>query len=91
MIMCLGVPGKLTEIYESGGLRMGKVDFGGVTREACLEYLPESQVGEYVVVHVGFAISLLSEEEAAATLAVLREISDIEAELGVEPATGTQA
>jgi hydrogenase expression/formation protein HypC len=70
---------------------MGKVDFGGVTREACLEYLPESQVGEYVVVHVGFAISLLSEEEAAATLAVLREISDIEAELGVEPATGTQA
>jgi hydrogenase expression/formation protein HypC len=90
MIMCLGVPGKLTEIYESGGLRMGKVDFGGVTREACLEYLPESQVGEYVVVHVGFAISLLSEEEAAATLAVLREISDIEAELGVEPATGTQ-
>ena len=89
--MCLGVPGKLTEIYESGGLRMGKVDFGGVTREACLEYLPESQVGEYVVVHVGFAISLLSEEEAAATLAVLREISDIEAELGVELATGTQA
>jgi hydrogenase expression/formation protein HypC len=82
--MCLGVPGKITEIYESGGLRMGKIDFGGITREACLEYLPETQVGDYVVVHVGFAISALSEEEAAATLDTLREISNIEQELGVE-------
>lgn len=83
--MCLGVPGKLTEIYEAGGLRMAKVDFGGVCREACLEYVPEAEVGDYVVVHVGFAISLLSEEEAAATLEVLKEISDIEEELGPEP------
>jgi hydrogenase expression/formation protein HypC len=82
--MCLGVPGKITEIYESGGLRMGKIDFGGITREACLEYLPETQVGDYVVVHVGFAISALSEEEAQATLDTLREISNIEQELGVE-------
>lgn len=87
--MCLGVPGKLTEIYESGGLRMAKVDFGGVSREACLEYVPEAQVGDYVVVHVGFAISLLSEEEADATLAVLKEISDIEAELGPEQESPT--
>lgn len=87
--MCLGVPGKLTEIYETNGLRMGKVDFGGVFREACLEYLPEVKVGEYVIIHVGFAISRLSEQEAAETLAVLRQISDINAELGIEPITGT--
>ncbi len=62
--MCLGVPGKITEIYTAGGLRMGKVDFGGVVREACLEYVPEAEVGNYTVIHVGFAISLLSEEEA---------------------------
>jgi hydrogenase expression/formation protein HypC len=84
--MCLGVPGKLTMIYEANGLRMGKVDFGGVVREACLEYLPKVKVGEYVIIHVGFAISQLSEQEAAETLAVLKEISDINAELGVPPA-----
>ena len=86
--MCLGVPGKITEVYESGGLRMGKIDFGGITREACLEYLPETEVGDYVVVHVGFAISALSEAEAAATLDVLREISNIEQELGIEGQDG---
>ena len=73
-------------IYEANGLRMGKVDFGGVVREACLEYLPKVKVGEYVIIHVGFAISQLSEQEAAETLAVLKEISDINAELGVPPA-----
>ena len=83
--MCLGVPGKITEIFEMEGLRMGKVDFGGVVREACLEYVPEAQQGEYVVVHVGFAISLLSEEEAQETLEMLREIIDIEDEVGPEP------
>ena len=83
--MCLGVPGKITEIFEMEGLKMGKVDFGGVVREACLEYVPEAQPGEYVVVHVGFAISLLSEEEAQETLEMLREIIDIEDEVGPEP------
>jgi hydrogenase expression/formation protein HypC len=82
--MCLGVPGKIIEIYDSDGLMMGKVDFGGAVREACLEYLPDIQVGEYVVVHVGFAISAVSEEDAQETLALLQEISDIEAELGPE-------
>jgi hydrogenase expression/formation protein HypC len=81
--MCLGVPGKIVEIYEAGGLRMGKVDFGGVTRETCLAYVPDLQVGDYTVVHVGFAISRLSEEEAQATLAVLREMGDLEEELGL--------
>jgi hydrogenase expression/formation protein HypC len=82
--MCLGVPGKILEIYEGESLKMGKVDFGGVVREACLEYVPEAQVGDYAVVHVGFAISLVSEEEAQATLEMLREIIDFEDELGPE-------
>jgi hydrogenase expression/formation protein HypC len=83
--MCLGVPGKIVELYEQNGLHMGKVDFGGVFREACLDYLPQAEVGNYVVIHVGFAISLLSEREAAETLAALREVSDINAELGLQP------
>ncbi len=82
--MCLGIPGKITSIYETDGLRMGKIDFGGVQREACLDYVPEAEVGEYVVVHVGFAISRLSEEEAQETLDLIREIMDIEEELGPE-------
>jgi len=84
--MCLGVPGKIIETYEANGLKMGKIDFGGVTREACLEYVPEAQIGEYTVIHVGFAISLLSEEEAQETLQLLREIANVEEELGIEPA-----
>jgi hydrogenase expression/formation protein HypC len=83
--MCLGVPGKITSLYEANGLPMGKIDFGGVLREACLAYVPEAQVGQYVVIHVGFAISLLSEEEAQETLALLREISDLGEELGPDP------
>jgi hydrogenase expression/formation protein HypC len=81
--MCLGVPGKIVEMYEAGGLPMGKVDFGGVTRETCLAYVPDLKVGDYTVVHVGFAISHLSEEEAQATLAILREMGDLEEELGL--------
>ena len=84
--MCLGVPGKIVEIFEQDGLKMARVDFGGVTRETCLEYVPEAKVGEYCIIHVGFALNLLSEEEAQETLALLREISDIEAELGPDPA-----
>ncbi len=72
--MCLGVPGKITDIYQAQGLRMAKVDFSGVTREACLEHVPEADVGDYVVVHVGFAISKLSEEEAQESIDLLREI-----------------
>ena len=87
--MCLGVPGKIVEIYDSGDLRMGKIDFGGVTREACLDFVPEAELGDYAVIHVGFAISLLSEQEAQETLDLLREISNIEEELGIEsPADG---
>jgi hydrogenase expression/formation protein HypC len=81
--MCLGIPGKIVEIYETNGLRMGKVDFGGVTREACLDYVPEAGVGDYTIIHVGFAISKISEEEAQETLQILREIADFEEELGM--------
>ncbi len=82
--MCLGVPGKVNEIYEANGLKMGKVDFGGVKREVCLEYVPEIEIGEYVIVHVGFAINQMSEEEAKETLDLLRQIISIEDEIGPE-------
>jgi hydrogenase expression/formation protein HypC len=83
--MCLAVPGKIIEIKESEGLQMAKVDFGGIFREACLDYVPEAKVGDYCVIHVGFAISLLSEQEAMETLELLKQISNIEEELGPEP------
>ena len=83
--MCLGVPGKIVGTYEKGGLHMAKVDFGGIFREACLEYVPEAQIGEYCIIHVGFAISVLSESEAMETLELLRQIGNIEEELGEEP------
>jgi hydrogenase expression/formation protein HypC len=80
--MCLGVPGKIIEKYEKGGLQMAKVDFGGVFREACLTYVPEALVGEYCIIHVGFAISILSESEAMETLDLLKQIGDLEEEIG---------
>ena len=82
--MCLGVPGKIVEKYEKGGLLMAKVDFGGVFREACLTYVPEAKIGEYCIIHVGFAISLLSEKEALETLDLLKQISNLEDEIGPE-------
>lgn len=84
--MCLGIPGKIIEIYEKDGLKMCNIDFGGVTREACLDFIPEAKVDEYALIHVGFAISLLSEEEAQATLDLIREIADFNEELGIESA-----
>lgn len=86
--MCLGVPGKIVEIYDAGGLRMGKVDFGGVTREACLSYVPDAQLGDYTVIHVGFAISRLSEQEAIASLETIREMVSLDQELEPEKAFG---
>ncbi|MBL8101950.1 MAG: HypC/HybG/HupF family hydrogenase formation chaperone [Anaerolineales bacterium] len=85
--MCLGVPGKIVETYKKDGLHMAKVDFGGIFREACLDYVPEAKVGEYCIIHVGFAISLLSESEALETLELLRQIGAIEEELGPETVT----
>lgn len=80
--MCLGVPGKIVETYEKGGLQMAKVDFGGVFREACLNYVPEAKIGEYCIIHVGFAISILSESEAQETLELLKQIGSFDEEIG---------
>jgi len=82
--MCLGVPGKIIEIYEHEGLRRCTIDFGGVQREACLDFVPEAEVGDYALIHVGFAISLVDEQEAQETLDLLREIASVEEELGLE-------
>ncbi len=77
--MCLGIPGRITEIYPSDGLDMGLVDFGGVRREVCLAYVAgEVEPGDYVVVHVGFAISRIDEEEARRTFELLREMSELD-------------
>ena len=75
--MCLGVPGKILEIQPTTlGVAMGKVGFGGVAKEVCLAYVPEAEVGDYVIVHAGFAISRLNEEEA---MEVFRLLSELEA------------
>ena len=75
--VCLGIPGKILESYDSQGLRMAKVQFGGIVREACLQYVPEAEAGDYVVVHVGFAISKVNEEEAARTYRLLEEMGQL--------------
>ena len=76
--MCLAVPGKIIEIETNADIRMGKVDFGGVVREVCLEAVPEVIIGSYVIVHAGFALSVLSEQEAQESLEAFRELDEIE-------------
>lgn len=85
--MCLGIPGKITEIYEANGMRMGKADFGGIAKEVCLAYLPDIEIGDYTIVHVGFAITKLDEEAAQESLALFREMGVLEEELGVDVGT----
>lgn len=80
--MCLGVPGRVVEIEHGSSPLMGKVDFGGVRREVCLEYVPEVKVGDYVIVHVGFAISRLDEDEAESVFRYLEEMEKISEQLG---------
>lgn len=80
--MCLAVPGKVESIFDKGPLRMGKVNFGGVVKEICLEYVPEISVGDYALVHVGFAISRVDEESAHETLKLFEEMGLLEEELG---------
>ena len=75
--MCLGVPGKVIEIYESNGMKMGKVDFVGVVRETCLAYVPEIELGDYTLIHVGFAISRIDEEEAAEIFSYIEQIGEL--------------
>ena len=85
--MCLGIPGKITDIYDKDTLKMGKLDFGGVTKEVCLTYVPEAQVGDYALIHVGFAISLMDEDEALETLKLIREVVAFSDEIGLEDST----
>ncbi|MEZ5285138.1 MAG: HypC/HybG/HupF family hydrogenase formation chaperone [Vicinamibacterales bacterium] len=80
--MCLAIPGRVDEIYESGGARMGRVNFGGIVKDVCLAYVPEIAVGDYTVVHVGFAITRLDEASALQTLDTFREMGLLEEELG---------
>ncbi|MGV8027178.1 MAG: HypC/HybG/HupF family hydrogenase formation chaperone [Anaerolineaceae bacterium] len=75
--MCLGVPGKILRIYEDNSIKMSEVDFNGVTMKVCLETTPQAKIGDYVIVHAGFAITLLEEDEALETLAMLDQISKL--------------
>lgn len=79
--MCLGIPGKILEISDATGIKMGKVDFGGVIKDVCLAYLPDIQTGDYAIVHVGFAITKLDEESAKESLALFEELGILEEEL----------
>lgn len=82
--MCLAVPGRVDQIYEEGGTRMGRVDFGGIVKEVCLEFVPEVEVGDYTIVHVGFALSKIDEAEARETLETFRAMGVLAEELGEE-------
>lgn len=78
--MCLAIPGKITELFEQNGLKMAKIDFGGASQNVCMETLPEAQIGQYAIVHAGFALNLLSPEEGVDTLNLLREAGILEEE-----------
>ncbi|WP_031517090.1 HypC/HybG/HupF family hydrogenase formation chaperone [Streptomyces sp. NRRL F-5123] len=80
--MCLAVPGRVLEIEDRDGTRMASVDFGGVVKEVCLEYLPDLEVGEYAIVHVGFALQRLDEESALRTLELFSELGMLQEEFG---------
>jgi hydrogenase expression/formation protein HypC len=82
--MCLAIPGKVEEITTEGGLRMGRVNFGGVVKKVCLDYVPEVEVGDYTIVHVGFALSKIDEETALKTLEDFRAMGVLDEELGSE-------
>lgn len=79
--MCLAIPGKVLEKQDRDGAPIGRVEFGGITREVRLDFVPDVQLGEYVIVHVGFALSKLDAEEAEKTLEMLREIGELEKEV----------
>ena len=75
--MCLAIPGRVLEIFDRKGLRMARVQFGGIQRDACLEYVPEAGVGSYVLVHVGLALSVVDEQEAARTYKLFEEMGQL--------------
>jgi hydrogenase expression/formation protein HypC len=79
--MCLAIPGKILSSDMSNGVRVGRVQFGGITREACLDFVPQAKVGDYVIVHVGFAISVVDREEAERSYELLQSMGVLESEL----------
>ena len=72
--MCLGIPARVVELFIANSLKMAKVDFGGVMKEICMEYLPDAVLGDYVIVHVGFGLTIIDEVEARETMELLRQI-----------------
>jgi hydrogenase expression/formation protein HypC len=80
--MCLAIPGEVIDVHERHGMRFATVEFGGITRDVCLEYAHDAAVGDYVLVHVGFAIAKVDRAEAERHWNVLRELGEIDAELG---------
>jgi hydrogenase expression/formation protein HypC len=82
--MCLAIPGKVESITTDGLIRIGRVNFGGIVKNVCLDYVPEVEVGDYTIVHVGFALSKIDEETAEQTLRDFRELGMLEEELGTE-------
>ena len=80
--MCLGVPGRIIGVSETAGLRMGVVDFAGIEKEVCLAYVPDARIGEHVIVHVGFALCVIDEAEAARTWTMLEEIAGLDDVIG---------
>ncbi len=81
--MCLGVPGKVLDIRDERGTQMATVDFGGVTKNVCLAYVPQAKVGDYTLIHAGFAITMVDEESALKTLELFGELGLLDEELGV--------
>lgn len=86
--MCLGIPGRLASITDDGPMRTGKVDFGGILKEVCLAYVPEAEVGQYVIVHVGFAISVIDEDEAKEIFDALAQMGELEDIAAPQPGLG---
>ena len=86
--MCLGIPGRILEVRAEHGTRMATIDFGGVTKDICLAYVPETEVGDYAVVHAGFAITRLDEAAAIETLQMMSEAGILADELGETPSGG---
>ncbi len=82
--MCLAIPGRVAEIIDGPGLRMAEVEYGSIRNRVCLEYLPEAEVGDYVIVHAGFAISILDQQEAAERLAAWREYVEEALKAGID-------
>ena len=88
--MCSGIPGKIVEIYQADGRQMGKVDLHSEIKEACLDLVPEAKVGDYCIIHVGFALNILDEQEAMATLDLFRQMDELaqEIEMAEFPSAG---